>query len=200
MLGWKLLLAVIATLIGLAAFAPYFLDILKRRTQPHAYTWLIWSITQGTAVAALLKGNGGFGAMNLTVGTSLVFIIFILSFWYGTKNITKSDTAVFILALLGIIVWWLLHQPLVTVIMVSLIDLLGYIPTWRKTFDEPWSETLWSWVAFALSNIFALLALKDFNLLTATYLVSITVANIIVAVILLVRRSILPVTRRDEQL
>ncbi len=186
--NWKLFLAIIAALFDFAAFMPYFLDIFRRRTHPHIYTWLTWTLTQGTAALALLFGGGGFGGVELVAATVLVFVIFLLSFRYGTKNITKGDTALLVVTLVAIVVWWQAHQPLLAVILVSAIDALGYIPTWRKTYAEPWSETLWSWVFFAIACILAILALNQFNAITMTYLITVTLANSVVVAICLYRR------------
>ncbi len=42
----KVVLAVLSVVIAILwGFVPYFRDIFRRKTQPHAYTWLIWSIT-----------------------------------------------------------------------------------------------------------------------------------------------------------
>ena len=111
---------------------------------------------------------------------------------YGTKNITKSDTIVLIVALFAIVVWWQLGQPLISVIMVSAIDVIGYVPSFRKSYREPWSETLISWILFSVGNIFAVLALKEYNLLTVTYLVAITSANIALFLLCFFRRQLIP--------
>ena len=188
----KIIFTIVATAIGIAAFFPYLRDIFLLKTKPHAYTWLIWSITQGTAVFGIWYGGGSWGALNLTVGTIFVIIIFLFSLKYGTKNITKSDTAILIAAFCAILVWWLLDQPFISVIMVSVIDVIGYIPSFRKSYHEPWSETLASWITFSASNIFAMLALNEYNFLTTTYLVAITFANISLFVFCFLRRSLVP--------
>src|SRR3990167_3221068 len=150
----KIILTVISTAIGVVSFFPYLRDTFSLKTKPHAYTWLIWAITQGTAVFGIWHGGGGWGALNLTIGTLFVIVVFLFSIKYGTKNITKSDTAILVAALLAIIIWWRLDQPLISVIMVSMIDVIGYIPSFRKSYQEPWSETLISWILFSASNIF----------------------------------------------
>lgn len=184
----KIIFTAIATVIGVIGFYPYLKDIFLLKTKPHLYTWLVWTITQGAAVSGIWYGGGGWGALNLTVGTILVVIVFLFSIKYGTKNITKSDTAVLIAALCAILVWWQLDEPLVSVMMVSIIDVVGYIPSFRKSYHEPWSETITTWIIFAVSNIFAIMALSEYNLLTTPYLVAITSANIVLTVICLSRR------------
>lgn len=189
----KLILAIFASLVGIVgAFLPYLRDIFLKKTKPHAYTWLIWTITQGTAVAGLWYGKGDWGSLALSVGTVFVFIVFLLSLKYGTRNITKSDTVILIAALLAVVVWWQLHSPWLAVLMVSVIDVLGFLPSFRKTFEEPWTETATSWTAFSLANILSILALNEYNFLTLTYLIAITSAEIILLTICLVRRRVVP--------
>ncbi|MFA6198542.1 MAG: hypothetical protein WC734_05355 [Patescibacteria group bacterium] len=189
----KILFAILSVVIAVAgAFVPYFRDIFRGKTKPHAYTWLIWTITQGTAVAGLWYGRGGWGALALTIGTVLVFVVFLVSLKRGTRNITKSDTVILIAALLAIVVWWQLHNPLAAVIMVSIIDVIGYFPSFRKTYQEPWTETPLSWVTFAMANILSMLALSEYSFLTLTYLIAITIANIILFAISLARRRFIP--------
>jgi len=188
----KLFFAVIAVIIGLIAFTPYVRDIFLKKTKPHVYTWLIWLITQGTATAGLWYGHGGWATWALLFGTVVCFIVFILSFKFGTKNITQYDTIILVAAILAIIVWWQLNNPLLAIFMVSFIDVLGYLPSFRKTFVESWTETLSSWQMAVVANIFSILALSQYNFLTLTYLIAIAIANLTMAIICIVRRRVIP--------
>ncbi|MCU0678882.1 MAG: hypothetical protein MUC28_00330 [Planctomycetes bacterium] len=186
----KIIFAFLAVFVSVAfAFIPYLRGMIRGDVKPHTYTWLIWTITQGTAIAGLWYGRGGWGAIPLTVGTIFVFLVFLLSFKYGTKNITKSDTMILIAALAAIVVWWQLENPLLAVIMVSSIDVIGYLPSLRKTYHEPQSETITAWVVFSIANLFNIMSLEEYNFLTLTYLLSITSANIILILICLIKRK-----------
>lgn len=188
-IDFKIVLAVFTTLLMLVGFYQYFRDVFQEKTKPHLYTWLIWAITQGTATVALIYGGGDWGATSLIVGTILVVIIFFLSFKYGTTDITKGDTLVLILALSAVYIWWQLHNPLLAVFMVSAIDGLGYIPTFRKTFKEPYSETLTYWAIMAACSFLAIVSNAEYNLLTVTYLAVIGTANATVWIICYIRRK-----------
>lgn len=187
--NFKIIFAVIAIAVGTYAFVPYIRDIFLKRTQPHAYTWLIWTLTQGIAVAGLWYGNGNLGAIGLTIGVFFAFFVFIFSLKYGTRNITKGDTVVLVVALSAILVWWQLNNPILAIFMVSAIDAFGFIPTFRKSWQDPWSETVLSWILFSIGNIFAILALSSYNYLTLTYLITITVFDFIVLSTCLIRRN-----------
>ncbi|MGB7768411.1 MAG: hypothetical protein WBN22_06100 [Verrucomicrobiia bacterium] len=141
----KFICAIIATVLVIVGYCPYFRDIIRGKTTPHLYTWLIWVITQVTATFGSWYGGGKFGALSLAIGTILVIAIFCLALKYGTKNITKSDTVLLIVALLAIVVWWQMGNRLIAVLMATAIDVIAYIPTIRKSIIKPRSETLSFW-------------------------------------------------------
>jgi 8-oxo-dGTP pyrophosphatase MutT (NUDIX family)/uncharacterized membrane protein YoaK (UPF0700 family) len=158
------------------------------KTQPHIYTWLIWVVTQSVAVVGLWKGGAGLGAIPLMVTLFLACFVCIFSLRYGTHNITRFDTAVLIAVLVAMIVWMQLESLLLAVVMVTAIDLVGYLPTLRKTYAEPWSETLSAWVLFVSGSTLSLFALSELNALTLTYITAITLANATVVVVCYTRR------------
>lgn len=187
----KLFFTVLAFFVGLYSFVPYYKDILAGKTKPHAYTWLIWTITQGVATAGIWYGGGGFSSYSWIIMTVLVFGIFLLSLKYGTKNITLSDTVVLFLALVAIGIWVFLDEPIVSVLMVTAIDLLGYIPSYRKVYEEPGTETSRSYVLFVVGNLIAIAALVEYNLLTLAYVVVITFANAAMVLLIFFRKKAL---------
>jgi hypothetical protein len=119
-----------------------------------------------------------------------VFTVFLLSFKYGTRDITTSDKIVLVLTLLAVLVWWQLDNPLGAVLMVSAIDGAGYIPTIRKSFKDPWSETLSYWLIMAITDLLGMISNAEYNLLTITYLSVIFVANMSVFLVCVARRRL----------
>lgn len=187
----KLLFGIIAAVISVTAYIPYLKGMIAGRIRPHLYTWLIWTLTTGTAVAGLWYGKGGWATVSATIGFILTFLFFLLSFRYGTKNITRSDTIVLAIALGAIALWWQLDEPLLAIVVVSLIDLFAYIPTYRKSWEDPWSEAILPWMLWILYGCFLILALENYNPLTLTFILTTTLAaNLVLIIILAVRRRI----------
>lgn len=191
-MDWKITVAVIGFIFAAASYVPYWIDIFRGNTKPHLFTWIIWAISQGTALAGVIYGNGGFGSIALWAGMFGITSVLLLSFRYGTKNITRSDGIILGIAFLAIIAWWQLDNPLLAVLMVSAIDALGYLPTYRKLYSEPWSESLLSWTLVSIGYVFSILALTEHNLLTLSYLVTVLIANAILIALALSRRRALP--------
>lgn len=188
-MDFKIALTGLAVILMVFSFYPYIRDIFRGKTRPHLYTWLIWGITQATATVGLIYGGGGLSGITLALSTFLVLVVAALCFRFGTKNITRSDTVMLIAALVAIVVWWQLNNPLLAVFMVSVIDFVGYIPTWRKTYQEPWSETLLFWIMSGSIPVLILFTNSEYNLLTTTYLLTIITANVLSVLLIYTRRK-----------
>lgn len=184
----KTLFLLLAIAITVIAYIPYIRDILNHKTKPHIYTWLIWLITVSTAAMGAWHGGSSLTSVGIWVFVFYVFIISLLSFKYGTKDITKSDTFFLLLALSAVLLWWQLNNPLLAVLMVTVIDVLAYVPTYRKSFKDPYSETIIFWLAMALVNTLLLLANTEYNLLTVTYVAALIITNIIQVLVCIFRR------------
>ncbi|MFC1615812.1 hypothetical protein ACFL21_01615 [Patescibacteria group bacterium] len=185
----KIIFAVLASICGTIGFFPYLWNSLFGKTRPHAFTWLIWMITSGVAVTGLWFGGGGIGSIPSTISLIFVAAVFLVSLRFGKKDIKRSDIIALIAALSAIFIWWQLDSPVLAVVLVSIIDVIGYIPTFRKSFKEPWTETISSWGLFALASIFAILALEEYNLMTLSYLASISFVNTALLIFLFIRRK-----------
>lgn len=186
----RLGLSVVASVLAVVSYVPYIRDTLARKTEPHLYTWLIWAITQGTAAAAAIYGGSIFAGAGLLVGALCVLSIVALSLKYGTKNITTGDTITLVCALLAVVVWWQMHSPLLAVLMVTAIDGFGYIPTFRKSYAEPWSETLSFWFMMGLISLLILLSNTEYNWLTIPYTTMMATANFSLFFLLIARRRV----------
>ncbi len=181
--------AVLATVLSISCFLPYLRDIFRRKTTPHSHSWLIWTLLQATGVLAMVHSGAGGGVASLIVGAVLCAFIFLLSLRYGTKNITVFDTVCLFGALIAIAVWLFLHNALLSIIAVSLIDLLAFLPTFRKSYVEPHSETISTYILSAGADGCAILALSTLSVTTSLYLITLLITNSICAGIIWFRRA-----------
>ena len=180
---------IIATTISVISFFPYLKDIFRKKTHPQSYTWLIWTILQVTGVVAMFNNGAGIGALALTVGAFFCAFIFLLSLKYGTKNITTFDTACLIGALAAIAVYAFLHNPVLSVILITIIDFVGFLPTLRKAYSEPYSETLSLFVLGVIWSTFNIVAISTYSITTTLYPSCILFANMVCCCVLWARRK-----------
>ena len=65
----KEFLSAIAIALTLIAFLPYIRSILRGKTKPHVFSWLIWGTTTFVVFLAQLADEGGVGAWPITIHT-----------------------------------------------------------------------------------------------------------------------------------
>lgn len=180
-----------AIAVGLSIFSllPYIIDILKKKTKPHLYSWLVWTPLTFFAYFSQLAGNAGPGAWTTGITAVLCLAVLTLTLFRGSRDITYIDN----LSLLGVIVaalfWFYFQSPLATIIWVTTIDALGFVPTIRKSYKTPFEETLLTHILSVAKHLLSVLAITNLSFLTAVYPVTIGIANIILVLVLLRQRK-----------
>ena len=192
MIPFKSVISIVAVILAFAAYIPYFRDTIAGKTTPHIYSWFIWGFL--TAIVYALQVTAGAGAGSwVTLSVAVIsFLIFFLGLKKGKKDITRSDTVFFILSFIALFLWLLARQPVLSVILAVSIDMLGFIPTIRKSWNNPYSETLSLWGVNAFRHLLSLFALQQYNIVTWLNPAVWVLANGLFSVMLIVRRRQIP--------
>ena len=175
-----------ASVLATCAFIPYFYSIFKGETHPHLYSWIIWSLIQGTGAWIMLAEGAAWGAAALLITAFFCVCVCLLCFWYRTRTITRLDTACLVGALAAFALYAIVKEPYMSLSLAIFIDLVGFIPTFRKAIEEHESEVVTTWALFAISNVFSLAALHEITFLTAAYLIVLLICETFLAGTLLV--------------
>ena len=185
----KEIIGAIAVILTFVAYIPYYRDILKGKTRPHIYSWSLWGLLTILLVALQIKGGAG-AATWVTAAAGLLCIgVVLFSLKNGKRDITKSDTVVAILSLLAIGFWLIADQPVISISLVIIADMLAFIPTVRKSYFDPYSETLSLYVTNALRFALAFFAIEHYTYLSTSWIVAWVIGNALLSVLIFVRRK-----------
>lgn len=187
-MAYKEILALVAVLLTFVGYVPYIRDTIKKKTTTHIYTWFIWGLVTAIAFALQLSDKAGPGAFTTLSAAIVCFIIFGFGMKNGKKDITKSDTVFFILSSVALVLWLIADQPLISIILVSTIDMLGFVPTIRKSWHKPNEETLISYSTNTLRFFITMFALDRYTVVTTLYPATWVLANGLFTIFLIVRR------------
>ena len=150
-------------------FILYALSIAAGKTRPHLFSWIIWGLVTAIVFSAQAGHDAGAGSWATGFNCLMCFVIVGSAFMRGEKNITRSDWIAFGGALSAIPVWYIRNDPLWSVILVTLIDSLGFFPTFRKSYLHPRREFASLYWLGALGYIFAIMALDTYSCITVFY-------------------------------
>ena len=186
---YKELLSAVAITLTLVAFFPYIRSILNDEIKPHVFSWVIWGTTTFVVFLAQLEDDAGVGAW--PIGVSGVITIFIAILAYVKRadiTITGIDWLFFIAAISSLPLWYLTADPLSAVIVLTTVDVLGFGPTVRKAYADPFSESLLFFALFAARNCFVITALEHYSMTTVLFPVVIAMACLLLIAMILYRR------------
>jgi len=186
----KNIVGIVAVFLTFIGYIPYIKDVISGKTVPHVYSWFLWGFVTLIAFALQVSAGGGIGAYVTFTAGLLCTIVFIIGFTKkGKKDITQVDTIFFILALIALGFWLIAKQPVISAILTTGVDLLGFAPTIRKSWNKPYSETLSFYLLNTIRFILAVFSLQRYTIVTALYPLAWIFGNGLFGLMLIMRRK-----------
>jgi uncharacterized membrane protein len=189
---FSLIAGVLATIIGIYSTVPYVIAILKKKTKPHQLSWLVFVIMNGIVLISQFLEGARLSILITAAFFLGSLIIFILSLKYGTRDTSKWDKALFIFALVTIVVWLLTKNNAVAIWLTVVIDIAATTMIILKLRVQPQSEDALPWLIATGGYLFTCLSLigTPFGVLYVRPLYGfICDAVLVVAIIFFKRRS-----------
>jgi hypothetical protein len=187
---YKEIFSAIAIAITFIAFIPYILSIHKGKTKPHAFSWIIWASVTFIVFLATLSDKGGTGAWPIGVsGLITLYVAFLAYTKKSDRMISNIDWLFFIIAMSSLPLWYFTSNPLWSVIILTTVDLLGFVPTFRKSYNHPYEEQLTFFNLMASRNIIVIIALENYSLTTLLFPAATAIACILFVLMVIIRRS-----------
>ncbi|WP_051498045.1 hypothetical protein [Candidatus Contendibacter odensensis] len=196
---YKEVLSAVAILLTFVAFYPYVRGIIQGAAKPHVFSWVIWGTTTFVVFLAQLEAHGGVGAWPIGVSGSITMLIAILAYVKRADvTITKTDWLFFIAAMSSLPLWYLTSDPVWAVVVLTVVDLLGFGPTVRKVNAKPHSESLLFFTLFAARNSIVVIALENYSVATVLFPATIAAACVLLTALIVYRRHEWHLTLRSS--
>lgn len=179
----------VTLIIAVLSYSLYFRNIFRGKTKPHTISWLIWAVLNGVTFLTQRTNGAGAGGWITGFSAGAAVLIFIAAIYYGEKNITKLDWYCVAGSMVSLSFWYLYPSGPAEVIFASVTFALGFVPTYRKGFMKPYSETAMTFALNGTKFLIAIAALEQFNLATVLYPSVVAITNLGFVALLLARRA-----------
>ena len=183
----QVVLGLLAGVIGSADAIPYVRDVLRGSTRPHRGTWLIWSVL---AVIAFLsqRADGATWSLVMVAGQALLTgVVFLLAIRRGEGGVAPGELAMIALAGAGVVGWAVAGEPVVATACVVAADLVALALMVPKTWRDPTSETLITFVLGSVAGALAAGAVGELDALLLLYPVYYCLGNAAIALLIVSR-------------
>lgn len=181
----------LAVIISLYGYIRYGFEVPKKTLRPRPFTWLIWGVLSTCVTIIQLENGAALGVIGALLGAISGYVLAAMAWHYGNRRIYGADVVSIILAF-GVLIAWGFIGDAATVIMASLVYLIGFTPTVVRAVKAPHNERMTPFVTSVIKYCLSIAILGHFSLETLTYPVILALANLFFVGLLYVRRKQVP--------
>ena len=189
-LDFKTIFSIAAAILVFVSYFFYIKSILKGNAKPHVFTWGLWSLIVFILFLLQRSGGAGFGSLPTLLVSILCLVVLVLSLIKeSNKNIRKIDIVFLVLTLISIPVWILAKSPETSTLLLLVVYSLAGEATIRKSWLDPYSETISLWSINSVRAILSILALSKYTFLTLAFPTLVFFSAASFTILLIVRRK-----------
>jgi hypothetical protein len=191
LVDYKNIIWIITVVLSFLGYYIYIKDIYFWENKPHLFSWFTWWIITLFIYIIQISWDSWAWSWMVLITLIITFIIAFISIFKWTKDIIFLDLVSLILAFVAISLWFFIENKLFSLILLVLIDIFWYFPTFRKSYKNPFEE---NYVLYLLSIPkfgLAIFALNEITLVTSLYLfANFWILLVLVTLIIFRRKSL----------
>jgi hypothetical protein len=139
--------------VGALGTSFYVRDTLRGTTQPNRVTWLLWAVAP--LLAAAVEFDEGVGVRTLTTFmVGFMPLLVLAASFYNPAAVWKIGPLDYVcgaLSVAGTAAWLATRNGNIAIVAAIAADGLAGVPTLVKSWTNPESETVWSYVGAVVS-------------------------------------------------
>ena len=172
-----MLLGVVASCIGGLV---YMRDTLSGATKPNRVTFLIWAIAPLTAAAASFSSGVTWAVLPVFISGFIPLLILIASFAnkHAYWKLNAFDYICGALSLLALLLWILTKDPDIAIIFAILSDAFAVLPTLRKAWKYPETETAIAYIAALFTALTSFSEISSYSFAAVAFPTYLSIAGI----------------------
>ena len=185
---WKDALGLLSVALAILAAVIYVAQTLRGEVRPHPLSWFLFGTLSLTGYL-VQRGEGvQQGSWTLMAMTMICFLFVAVSVARGERSFSRSEWAFAVAGGAVFVVYLFTGQANVAAALTTLVDALGYGPTFVRGWAQPRKDSVSSFALNGLKFVPSLMAMDPINFATAFYPATLLVLNAAVAIMLVIRR------------
>jgi hypothetical protein len=176
-------LALVAAAVQVLGGGIYIRDTLKGRTQPNRVTWFLWGAAPMIATAIVFgEGRASWATLPVFMAGVVPFLTVVASYFNPRAywRLGAFDYACGALGLASLVVWLAAEEPVTAFVMLVVTDGLAALPTIRKAWSHPETETSAAYYAAMFSGAAGLANVAEWTVLQYSFPIYLVAVNVVI--------------------
>ena len=153
---------IIGTLV-LSLISPIFYtkSILAGKAKPHKVTRLIVWLAAVAGVLGVVHSTNVAGIVFAAIFLTRASYLLVLAYMHGVGGASTLDRSCLVIGIFALAVYIATGSGLLAISFGILADLIGYVPTFVKTWRKPESEDSTFFIIEGLASLLAVIAIRQ---------------------------------------
>jgi len=179
----------LAAVLSVVGASSYILSTFRGATMPNRVTWSLWAVEGILGFGVEIQQHIGLASITTLMLGLMPCVVVLASFksHHGVWKIATFDVVCGAIALLGILSWALINEPTVALVSFVAADQVAALPTIRKSWIAPTSESSKVFFLGSLNCAITLLTLKQLTTAGVLFPGCILVTDLILGVLIVSR-------------
>jgi hypothetical protein len=162
---------ILAGAIAVVSAAGYAVDTLRGRNQPNRVTWAMWTVVPMIAFAAQINQGVGLQSIFTFAGGFGPLLVFIATFVNPKAywRLTWFDLICGLMSLAALVLWAITGRGLVALVLSVVADFFAAVPTIKKSYQVPVSESGYPFLFGVAAAVITLLTIKEWTLARSAF-------------------------------
>jgi hypothetical protein len=186
--NWRDALGILSVALAVLAAVIYIAQTLRGEVRPHPLSWFLFGILSLTGFLVQRDEGARQGSWTLMAMTIICFLFVIVSVARGERSFSLREWAFLIAGGAVFIVYLFTRQANVAAALTTLVDALGYGPTFVRGWSQPKKDSVASFALNGVKFVPSLMAMDPISFATSFYPATLMVLNAAVAIMLAMRR------------
>jgi hypothetical protein len=178
------LLVFAAAIASLIAAGLYIRAMIKGQTRPNRVTWLMWSIAPFIATAAEIYSGVTWAVIPVFMTGFAPFLIFCASFFTKAYwKLCRFDYFCGGISALALVLWVVTMEPVLSIILAIAADAIASIPTLKKAYRNPETESVWPFITGIFNAVAALVVAVTWSFTEISFPIYLLAINILLVLV-----------------
>ena len=185
---WRDALGFLSVALAILAAVIYIAQTLRGEVRPHPLSWFLFGILSLTGYLVQRDEGARQGSWTLLAMTVICFLFVAVSVARGERSFSRREWAFLAAGGAVFAVYLFTRQANVAAGLTTLVDALGYGPTFVRGWSQPRKDSAASFALNGVKFIPSLMAMDPISFATSFYPATLMVLNAAVAIMLVMRR------------
>jgi hypothetical protein len=189
--AWRDALGILSVVLAVLAAVIYILQTLRGEIRPHPLSWFLFGILSLTGYWVQRDEGARQGSWTLLAMTIICFLFVAVSVARGERSFSRTEWAFLAAGGAVFILYLFTGQANVAAALTTVIDALGYGPTFIRGWSFPRKDSVTSFALNGAKFVPSLMAMDPISFATSFYPATLMLLNAAVSIMLMIRRRAL---------